>query len=555
MSNQNIGAMQVANSLDGLRASLPPLNKVNEKIEDTVKKIGVQVNINQSIAEKNIRHISNNVNNLLSGLSKVSSAVLTRNAPSINQAVKKFFFISNITERIKNDISIKINVSPSQSNEKSSCPNDGGNSNDKINIWDIIKDVAEFIVNILTILKAFRILKKILGKMGLSFLKLFSRIGSFAKGIGSAVGKALKSAAGSITRQAKRLFSGVKHIASSVKNKVGSGIRGGYTKAKNFLSSGGNKVKTLFLAGKDKAKNLFTSGREKAKNLLSSGKEKARNLLSSGKNRVKSVANVGKQLFSRLGNFIKPAVSKGKDLLSSGKNRVKSVANVGKQLFGRLGNFLKPAVSKGKDLLSKGKNTAKSLAGRASGLGSDILKRGGSLFTKMAGPMLNIGKSLMSKVPGGIKSAMKTTFTAGKSLLSNPKVLRTLGRVASVGLRVGRMATPIGWASLAAEGAIRLGYHAYKKYQASKENEGTPGSGEGPGKDNSDVYPQTVTPGMAAAASAANAMNYMINSNPQFQINILPGTPEQQINDIRQAALDGTKQGEKQLTATINGGM
>ncbi|SUC81286.1 Uncharacterised protein [Pragia fontium] len=48
-------------------------------------------------------------------------------------------------------------------------------------------------------------------------------------------------------------------------------------------------------------------------------------------------------------------------------------------------------------------------------------------------------------------------------------------------------------------------------------------------------------------------MNYMINSNPQFQINILPGTPEQQINDIRQAALDGTKQGEKQLTATING--
>ncbi|WP_147280783.1 hypothetical protein [Pragia fontium] len=74
----------------------------------------------------------------------------------------------------------------------------------------------------------------------------------------------------------------------------------------------------------------------------------------------------------------------------------------------------------------------------------------------------------MSKVPGGIKSAMKTTFTAGKSLLSNPKVLRTLGRVASVGLRVGRMATPIGWASLAAEGAIRLGYHAYKSIRHQK---------------------------------------------------------------------------------------
>ncbi|PHI29693.1 hypothetical protein [Budvicia aquatica] len=537
MSDQSLGAAGILKSLDDFRVTLPQLEKVNKNIDDTVKSIGVRVNINQSVTEGYIKQLSGNVNNLFSELSKVSSAVLERTAPvqaNINQTVKKVFFISNITERIKNDISIKINLSQTQSQtcsaeeEKSEscdcvcictceceCACQSGDGGGEEKDWkDWFLKVLGVLADVITVILGW---KAVFGKLGPIIKALIGpllRIGGLILRIGLLT--AVISYFGSVVSS---LFSGLKSALSS----IGAAIKSGYSKAKTVVSgvagSVVSKAKTAYSAGKRIAGKVGSAVVSKAKSAYSTGK----NIVSKGAGIVRSVGG--------------------------------SALSLGKGLFDKLSSFVKPAVAGGKSLASKGANAVKSLAGSAVSKGKDLLSKGSGLFSKMAGPILSVGKSLLSKVPNSIKSVAGSALSAGKGLLTNGKVLGTIGRIASVGLRVGRMATPLGWASLAAEGAIRLGYHAYKKYQKSakeKEAAGETGSAD-VGKSATDVYPQTVTPGMAA--SAGSPKNYTINSTPQFQINILPGTPEQQINDIRQAASEGVKQGEKQLTATVTGGL
>ncbi|WP_347253238.1 hypothetical protein [Leminorella grimontii] len=536
MSNLTQGTADVMPVLNGLKASLPGLEKLNKKIDDVAKNIGIEIGVTQKVASVQVKQLSGNINHILSGLSRVSAKVLAKSSPQINQSVKKFFFISHISERIKNDISLKVNVSqpasksectpkwectpvPEVDSDPCCCEKGDGDKGGGSGAFDTIAKIVGFIADLLSILDALKklkglgpALKNIVGGIG----KVLSAAKGLVKGIFTAGKSVISNTASFIGRRAGQVFSAIGKTASSIAKRVMSGVSQGYSRAKGAISSAGTKAKELFSAGKDKAKGVFNAVKGKVGGVLSSGGEKAKAFFSSGK-------------------------EKASNLIASGKERAKSAFNFGKGLFDKIGS-----------LVSKGKDVAKSAAGRVVGKGGGLLSRGAGLIAHMAGPLASMGKNLISKAPGVIKSVAGGAFSVGKSLLGNGKILSVLGKVASVGLRVGRLATPLGWASLAAEGAIRLGYHAYKKYQASKEQEASP---EGEGKPPTEVYPQTVTPDMAASAASSNSANYTVNSNPQFQINVLPGTPEQQANDIRLAAMEGVKQGEKQLTAVVTGGL
>ena len=144
----------------------------------------------------------------------------------------------------------------------------------------------------------------------------------------------------------------------------------------------------------------------------------------------------------------------------------------------------------------------------------------------------------------------------GSSLLSSP-VVRTLGRVGLTGVRIARMATPLGWASLAAEAALSSDFVQDKisSFFSGSDNQKDPELIKmdlGEMSKYVEVTPPNVSPNAAVGMSPTT--NYNIHNKPIITINVAPGTS----SDIISSVKNGVQQGlntEQVMTRVVNGGL
>lgn len=149
----------------------------------------------------------------------------------------------------------------------------------------------------------------------------------------------------------------------------------------------------------------------------------------------------------------------------------------------------------------------------------------------------------------------------GSELISNP-IVGTLGRVAMGGFRIARMATPLGWASLAAEAALSSDFVQDKigqLFSGGGDDDQSPQPANvnvgGINQDIQRVYsvaPPNVNPN-EAVGMRSSVSNYTLNNSPNIYITVPPGIPEQQAQYIGNKVAEGTKQGGQSTLNNLNG--